>query len=130
MYHGAARKLKVKHVIPLCYGITMMNLKVVKNSIEDAILNNEYLRVPLTPQQLVESIYWIVAVESWDHIPGENLTVEDLTDEEYRLVTEWYFYNRGFYTRMNKINFIRDMREMFPGLALRTAYNFVTTKEK
>jgi hypothetical protein len=108
----------------------MMNLKVVKNSIESVILDNDALRVPRTPREMCEDIYWIVAVASWEHKEVEQLTVEDLTDDESRLVSEWYFYHRGQYGTLAKINFIRDMREMFPGLALRTAYNFVTIKER
>lgn len=108
----------------------MMNMKTVKNSIADVILNNDFLRVPRSPQEMVEDIYWIIAVVSWEHKVGDNLAIEDLTDAEYRLVIEWYFYNRGRYQTTQKIEFIGEMREMFPGLSLRTAYNIVTVKER
>ena len=107
---------------------TMLNLKIIKNSIADVLLTNDALRVPRTKAQLVEDIYWIVAVASWEHEIGDDLTLEDLTDEECRLVTEWYFYNRGRYIdgdRESAINFLRDMRDIFPGLTLRTAYNLI-----
>lgn len=110
--------------------MTMMNLKIVKNSIADCLLRNADLRVPRTPEELVEDIYWIVAVESWERKIGDNLYLEDLTDAEYRLVVEWYLHNRDQYANMDKINFIRDLRSMFPGLALRAVYNLIKFKER
>lgn len=59
----------------------------------------------------------IIASELWTHTSDEVLSLADLTDEEFRFVTMWAISNKGD----NRMQTIRDMREIFPGIGLATA---------
>jgi ribosomal protein L7/L12 len=70
----------------------------------------------------VKSIMLIFMVESWDHVAAEVLRVSDLTDAEYRTVDSWAKDTKSDYD--SKIQHIKDMRQVFPGLSLTAAKHF------
>jgi hypothetical protein len=73
-----------------------------------------------------DAILLMLLVESWTHKAGECLSLSQLTDAEYRIVNTWVIMNRRSPVYQNSvISFIKDMREVFPGLGLKAASDLV-----
>lgn len=97
-----------------------MDIKIVRNSIRNVIAACD----AMTIDKATDYILMIVLTEAWDHNKGEHLAWEDLTDAEFRVCVMWAAANRPDYEgRM--ISQIKDMREVFPGLGLKAARDFV-----
>lgn len=58
----------------------------------------------------------IFLVETWTHKQGEMLSIDELTDTEYRVLHTWALNARPSYD--TRIACVKDMREVFPGLGL------------
>ena len=72
------------------------------------------------------AILLMALVESWTHKAGECLRLDQLTDAEYRIVSTWVIMNRRSPVYQNStITFIKDMREVFPGLGLKAASDLI-----
>lgn len=97
-----------------------MDIKAVRNSIRSALDSWDSL------DTITDNILKIFMVETWSHTRTESLGMSDLTDAEFRLVGTWVMMERktGVY-REQKIRFIKETREVFPGLSLRAAKDFV-----
>lgn len=95
----------------------MNDLKVMRNTIKN-ILDERI--VP--DHMLADQILMVFLVEEWGHKAGECLDQEDLTDREFRICSMWASANHN---SDKMISTIRDMREIFPGLSLKAARNFV-----
>jgi len=73
---------------------------------------------------MTRQILMIILVELWTHTKGEHLGWEDLTDSEFRACVMWVSFSKKAYMD-TQIRMIKDMREVFPGLSLLAARDFV-----
>ena len=101
-----------------------MNIQNLHNSIRSIVGDVSYGFESMS--SAADAILLLVLVESWDHKSGENLSLSQLTDSEYRIVSTWVIMNRRSPVyQKNVIQFIKDMREVFPGLGLKAASDMV-----
>jgi hypothetical protein len=101
-----------------------MKLVNLRNGIESAVSDN--INGLITKGQLVDHLLSMFVVEAWD-TSRTRVDYEDLTDDEFRLITEWLILNRRDYN-LHQIALIKDLREVFPGLSLLAASYFVRGK--
>lgn len=94
-----------------------MNLQKIRNSVESVVADVESGFA--TPDMAVDNIVSIFIVEQWDGTRG-RLDIDDLTDEDFRIVTNWLVLNRRPYG-FSQIALIRDLRGVFPGLSIAAA---------
>lgn len=101
-----------------------MNIQNLHNSIRSIIGDVSYGFEDVSGA--ADSILLLVLVESWDHKSGESLSLSQLTDTEYRIVNTWVIMNRRSPVyQKNVIQFVKDLREVFPGLGLKAASDMV-----
>lgn len=100
-----------------------MNIQNLHNSIRSIVGDVSYGFENMN--SAADAILLLVLVETWDHKAGECLRLDQLTDAEYRIVNTWVIMNRRDYANQSVIQFIKDMREVFPGLGLKAASDLV-----
>ncbi len=72
----------------------------------------------------LDNIMAILVVEGWQHKHGEQLTLSQLSEHEFLAILKWAQNAKGDYTK--KLDFVKAMREAFPGLSLITCVRFWT----
>lgn len=99
-----------------------MHIRTLQNSIQNVIEvgadRGESTR------SMTRQILMIILVELWTHTKGEHLDWDDLTDSEFRACVMWVAFNKTAYED-TYIRMIKDMRDVFPGLGLAAARDFV-----
>lgn len=98
----------------------MTSVEVMRNSILHVIMAHDPEDVAGMTDAL--TLMWIV--DQWTHTEAEiPIKLSALTDAEFRMVVTWFHMTRNQYD--NKIQHIKDMREVFPGLGLAAANTIV-----
>ena len=97
-----------------------MNYATLATSIRGPVADAHFGVV--STEAAVKAIMLIIMVESWDHAATEVLRLGDLTDAEYRAIDSWAKDTKSDYD--SKIQHIKDMRQVFPGLSLTAAKHF------
>lgn len=100
-----------------------MNIQNLHNSIRAIVSDVAYGHENVG--NATNAILLMALVETWTHKSGECLRLDQLTDAEYRIVNTWVIMNRRDYANQSVIQFIKDMREVFPGLGLKAASDMV-----
>lgn len=97
-----------------------MNITAVKNSVRSVLDSWD------SHDSQVAQIVQIFMVEFWGHTKDEHVTMDMLTDQEFRIISMWVLMTKeaGTY-RDRKIHFIKELRETFPGVSLKAAKDFV-----
>ena len=91
-----------------------MNLKNLRTTIQTTIAegniagHHEFVTA--------RNVYLLILVAAWSHNNGTRLSLDELSDSDYRLASEWVILTRSDYSGV--VAHIRDMREVLPGLSL------------
>lgn len=98
-----------------------MHVQNLRNSIQSILseVDEGMSNVAHATDQLLS----IFLVETWTHTQGEALSIDNLTDIEYRILHTWAVNARPAYS--SRIMCIKDMRQTFPGLGLSAANKLV-----
>lgn len=101
-----------------------MRFAVVESDIRN-ILDNMVLGNISAPRAL-NDIMTIIFTESWTHTDDHKhaVTLENMTDAEFRMLSMWVRANHPSKAG-SSLQFIKDMREVFPGLNLAAAHYIV-----
>jgi hypothetical protein len=97
-----------------------VNIANLTNSIKSIVwdVRHDMIR----PEDATKQIVMIMLVELWPYQSGQVIYLDNLTDSEYRICSMWAIENKGSYS--SRIQCIKDMREVFPGLSLSAANHF------
>lgn len=97
-----------------------MRFAVVQSDIRHLV--NEAVDGMLTVDDATHYIMSIILTEAWTRKDGDVVTLAKMTDTEYRMLDMWVRANWPSH-RGSRIQFIKDMREVFPGLSLAAAHH-------
>lgn len=91
-----------------------MNLKNLRTTIQTTIAegniagHHEFVTA--------RNVYLLILVAAWPHGERSRLTLDQLSDADYRIASEWVNLTRKDYS--STVSHIQDMREILPGLSL------------